>query len=284
MQESKRPKASVIVPVYKDVAALNAIVSGLLRQTESDFELIIAEDDESEEVAEYVKRIKTRFNCLQHLSQKDLGFRKTVAVNRAVVNARSEYLIFLDGDCIPYKNFVRAHFNNAEKNRICTGRRVDLGPVASRWVKQKPGLMSMLENPFFYLLMSIPLHIDGIRSYEVGLPLRLFHWLAKRRHLGLMGCNFSCYKNDMIKINGYDEDFVGSGGEDDDLEWRFRGLGIVAKNIKFLAPVYHLRSASRRGSTSENYELLTARRTENLQFVCKNGLDKYLAKRVDNDC
>ena len=38
-----------------------------------------------------------------------------------------------------------------------------------------------------------------------------------------MGCNFSCYKQAMIDINGFDEELGNSAyASDTDLEWRFK--------------------------------------------------------------
>lgn len=275
-RQSDAPKATLIIPVYKDTAALACIFHALLRQTEQCFEVIITEDDESAEMAAFIDKWRARFTWFQHLTQKDDGFRKTVAVNRAIAVAQADYLIFLDGDCIPHADFINAHVQNSEHGIVCTGRRVDLGSRASQYVRKQPEKFPLLENRLLYLLLAPLLHIDGIRSYEVGVPNRFFHSVAKNRYLGIMGCNFSCYKEAMIKINGYDEDYCGSGGEDDDLEWRFNGEGIVTKNIKFLAPVYHLRAPQRRSSTQQNYDRLVKMREENKVFYCQNGLDKYL--------
>ncbi len=270
------PRATLIIPVYKDTAALACIFYALLRQTEQCFEVIIAEDDESAEMAAFIEKWRPKFIWFQHLTQEDDGFRKTVAVNRAIAVSQADYLIFLDGDCIPHADFINAHVQNSERGIICTGRRVDLGSRASQYMKEQPERFPLLENGLLYLLLAPLLHIDGIRSYEVGFPNRFFHRIAKNRYLGLMGCNFSCYKEAMVTINGYDEDYCGSGGEDDDLEWRFNGVGITTKNIKFLAPVYHLRAPQRRSSTQQNYDRLVKMREKNEMFYCQNGLDKYL--------
>jgi hypothetical protein len=43
----------------------------------------------------------------------------------------------------------------------------------------------------------------------------------KKAHL--VGCNFSCFKSDLEKINGFDEDFsMPTTGEDTDIERRMR--------------------------------------------------------------
>ncbi len=269
---TKSPKASVIISVYKDTEALNSILNALDRQTEKDFEIIITEDSESDEMDTFLADFKKRDN-FHHLTQPDDGWRKTLAENRAIASARAEYLMFLDGDCIPNKNFVADHLATAEHGKFLTGRRVYLGPVASRLLRKKPQLISLLENRLIFLLLLIPLHLDKVRSYEVGLPSRFFQWLRGKKIVGVIGCNFSCYKKDMLAINGYNEDLPGIGAEDSDLQWRFEGLGMASKSVKFFIPVYHLYHEHLRHGSDDNVAIINENRKINA-YVCKNGIVK----------
>lgn len=268
-----KPKASIIIAIYKDVEALHCILLGLTRQSETGFEVIVTEDGEDPAVADYIATCAPKELTLHHLSQPDIGFRKTLAVNRAIASAEADYLIFLDGDCIPHSQFVEMHLRHAEPTRICTARRVYLGPKESARIRQYPETARRLENRFSFFLRAIPLHLDGVRDYEVGFASSLLHNIAKNRQLGIMGCNFSCYKADMEKINGYNEDLPGIGGEDDDLEWRFNGLGMFTKNIKFQAVTYHLYHDSRRQDTDVNMAISRKNRERKI-YRCLNGITK----------
>lgn len=267
-----KPKASVIISVYKDTEGLNDILYALDRQTEKDFEIIVTEDCESDEMKNFLHRYENRDN-FYHLTQPDDGWRKTLAVNRAIASARADYLMFLDGDCIPNKHFVEYHLATAEKGKFLTGRRVYLGPLFSKLLRKFPGFISFLENRLFFLLMLIPLHLDKVRSYEVGLPSKFFQWLRGKKIVGVIGCNFSCFKDDMLAINGYNEDLPGIGAEDSDLQWRFEGLGMASKSVKFLIPVYHLYHEHIRHGSDDNVAIINENRKINA-FVCKNGIVK----------
>lgn len=267
------PKASVIIAVYKDIEALHCILLALIRQTEKNFEVIVTEDGQDITVANYIMERARKELDLRHLSQEDKGFRKTLAANRAIACANSDYPIILDGDCIPHSQFVAMHLAHAKTNRVCTARRVHLGPSESANIRREPGLVLKLENRLMLFLRVIPLYRDGIRNYEIGFHYTLFHKLAKNRHLSIVGCNFSCYKADMMKINGYDEDLPGIGGEDGDLEWRFNGLGIFTKNIKFQAVVYHLHHDSRPQDAGVNVAI-SRRNQEKGIYRCLNGIAK----------
>lgn len=267
------PKASVIIAVYKDIEALHCILLALTRQTEKSFEVIVTEDGQDPLIANYIAVLAPKDLTLKHLSHEDKGFRKTLAANRAIASATSNYLIFLDGDCIPHSRFVAMHLAHAEPNRVCTARRVHLGPKESAKIRRCPDLTQKLENRLVLFLRIIPLYRDGIRNYEIGFHYSLLHKLAKYRRLSIVGCNFSCYKTDMEKINGYDEDLPGIGGEDGDLEWRFNGLGMYTKNIKFQAVVYHLYHDSRRQDAEVNVAI-SRRNQKKGVYRCLNGIIK----------
>ena len=232
------PKASVIISVYKDTEALRCILWGLEQQSERNFEIIVTEDGESDEMSGYLRTQKETSIPVTHLTQTDDGFRKTRAVNRAAATAKAPYLIFLDGDCIPRPRHVALHLQCSAPGLICTGRKINLGVKGSALIRQKPSWAVFLNNKISYILLAIPLFLDRTRNYEAGIGGRLFHKIPSRHIRGIIGANWSCYKEDMIKINGYNEDLPGIGGEDDDLDWRFRGIGMSYLSTKFLTPVY----------------------------------------------
>jgi glycosyltransferase involved in cell wall biosynthesis len=266
---------SVIISVYKDVQALEAILWGLSVQTVQNFEVIVTEDGDDPKVADFVTKYRQENHSfpLRHLTQADIGFRKTLAVNRAIAVSKGDYLIFIDGDCIPHPSFVQMHLKHAELSKVCVGRRMHLGPKESLLARAKPDRILKFATWPKLLSSFISLHADSVRNYEIGAPSNWLHKRLSGHHLGIVGCNFSCFKQDMLKINGYDEDLPGAGGEDGDLGWRFEGLGIHTKNIKFQAVVYHLDHPARRHQENVN-ESISARNKSLGLYVCKNGIQK----------
>ena len=68
----------------------------------------------------------------------------------------------------------------------------------------------------------------------------LRRWFIRQRYEGILGCNFSKYKSDLLKANGFDERYVNPGtGEDTDLEDRLVRLGIRPLVMNHYATVYH---------------------------------------------
>jgi glycosyltransferase involved in cell wall biosynthesis len=137
-------RVSVIVAVYKDVEALRLIIEALKGQTYKNFEVVVAEDGENEAMGAYVKSIEGLE--VKHTTQEDLGVRKARSQNNAVLASDGEYLIFIDGDCVPYSTFVEGHVALAEKKKVLSGRRVNLPKKLSEMVKNKKVLSIDIEK------------------------------------------------------------------------------------------------------------------------------------------
>ena len=116
---------SVIISHYNNVANLALLLDALSKQTVSDFEVIVSEDGRDPKTAAFLASHQFPFP-LQHTSQEDIGFRKNRIMNTSIQAAKGSFLIFIDGDCIPHKHFVKAYQKVKENNKICYGRRVML--------------------------------------------------------------------------------------------------------------------------------------------------------------
>jgi len=81
---------------------------------------------------------------------------------------------------------------------------------------------------------------------------------ASRKLPGIRGCHFAFWKDDILKINGFDSSYEGWGREDSDLAARLFHAGIQRKDLRGM-PVLHLwhREASR-DQLAQNDVLLQA--------------------------
>lgn len=275
---NKNISVSVIISVYKDVESLKLILKSLSTQTYDNFEIIISEDGESSIMKEFINSY-TDLELI-HSYHKDEGWRKNIALNNAIKKSNGEYLIFIDGDIIPYSNFVEMHLHLSDSKKVLCGKRVELGSYMSKLIRNYTLSTSLLEKLFIPLLPLFAL--DKARHIEEGIKLSPLNYIAKRRNskenLILIGCNFSCYKKDLELINGFDEDYsVPSVGEDVDLIWRFRHFNIKLQYIRNVANVFHLWH-KRTWNMSEvdfNNKILDKKRY-NKEFKCINGLKKEI--------
>src|SRR5665647_2991739 len=123
MEINNNPKASIIIACYNQFDYLEKVLYSLLNQTFTDFEIIIAEDGSSEEIQKLVLDFSSKFkHPIQHARHEDNGFRKTIIVNQAVRISKSEYLIFIDGDCILHHQFISRHYKRRKTGTVLSGR------------------------------------------------------------------------------------------------------------------------------------------------------------------
>ncbi len=267
-------KASLIISIYKNIQALSVILKALQDQTEKAFEVILSEDGNNDQVKQFLETYPWQNENHHHLTQKDEGFRKNKALNRAIQHARTDYLIFIDGDCVPHQRFIESHIQSASLGKVCSGRRAELGPKLSNIIIKKPHMLPFFTSGLGLLLFAPFAYLDHAKNYEAGLYSKWLYGFIKNKPRGIVGCNFSCYKKDLVEINGFNEDYVFPGdGEDSDIEWRLFSQGIGVKNIKFLAPVYHLYHPHKFQRSSQNKFILEKTIEENVVF-CHNGLKK----------
>lgn len=263
---------TIIVSIYNDVEALDLILSSLKKQTYTDFEIIVSEDGESDSVKHYISSINSEFPRLTHLTQADEGFRKNRALNRAISASHCDHLIFIDGDCIPHKKFIEAHRRYAQKGVISVGRRVELGEKTSEKIRKKVLTVDNYSSNLKYLVSLFSQIKDKVKNYEYGFYFPFLQNLSKNRPIKILGCNFSCFKDDLLAVNGFNQDFISPGlGEDSDIEWRLLANGAIIKNIKFTAIQYHLDHPRMYTVSEENKEILRTTEEQN-QYICKNGI------------
>ncbi|WP_304542740.1 glycosyltransferase [Sulfurimonas microaerophilic] len=236
--QEKPSSIAIIVSVYKDIKSLEIILNSLQNQSYPLDEIIISEDGDSIEMKNFIESLS--IPNLKHISQEDLGWQKNKALNNAIRNTQSEYIIFIDGDVVPHKEFVKGHFNCSEVHKVCCGKRSELGEKYSQAILKNEISIDKISKNYLWNIFS--LHSDGVHHYEDGLYSSLLNkFTSSRKIRHIIGCNFSCYKTDLEAINGFNEDFVNPGeGEDVDITWRFKALGIQMKSCRYIANIYHL--------------------------------------------
>lgn len=232
-------RASVLVAAYRRPEHLARVLAGLERQSLRAFETIVCEDGMDPEVAAVTQRYCERLpGGLSHLLHEDTGFRKCRILNEGIRHARSPYLIFLDGDCVPHRDFVAAHLRHRRSGRFLVGRRVMLGPELSAEIDEDDVRAGRLDRFFRFVLWE---WLRGrLRHAEAGLrlPGPLARWIGPVR---MKGCNFSCWRDDLITIDGFDERFESPGvGEDSDVRRRLELLGLRPLPVRHAAICYHL--------------------------------------------
>ncbi len=266
-------QCSLIISVYKNTVFLRAVLDSLLEQTFRNFEVIISEDGDSAEMADFLSTVSLPYPLI-HLSQPDEGWNKNRALNRAVKASTSDWLVFIDGDCVLHPRFMEFHWRRADEKCILAGKRIKLDPYTSQQLID--GSLSPDRMNAVLLRRISSIRKNGGNFVEEGVFIDPDGWMGfitrmrKMRHL--KGCNMSFHKRAVEAINGFDEAYRKPAvGEDADLLWRFLGLGYELRSVRNVAVQYHLYHKESWSDQEENLSRMKNNQKEK-KYICDLGL------------
>jgi glycosyltransferase involved in cell wall biosynthesis len=257
---------SLIISFYKRIDFLELILQAVERQSYRDFEVIISEDDNAEETVLFLDKARKQFTYpIKHVSQEDIGFRKTKILNAAILAASGEQIVFLDGDCIPHKHFLKEYAKAIQEKEMCFGRRTYLSEkITSRLLNEQ----SIKNLRFFKILFA------GSKFIKYAVYIPFYQNIRKERII--LGCNWGILRKHILEVNGFDEDFTRAGaGEDIDITWRLKQIGLYRKQMKHRSVVYHLYHGANY-SNEDNIVMLDLMK-EKMKIgkaYCVNGINK----------
>jgi glycosyltransferase involved in cell wall biosynthesis len=230
---------SVIVSTYQRPDYLALVLLGYATQTDRDFELVVADDGSGPETRAVIAAAAATHRLdILHVWHEDRGFRKTEILNRAIVAASGEYLLFTDGDCIPRADLVATHRSLATEDRYIAGGYLKLPPHVSAAVD--------------------PAAVESGRVAELRW-LRSAGWRPGRRSLRLTGSDFlgalfdrltptradfhgnnaSVARGPLEAVNGFEGE-MGYGGLDKAVGYRLENLGVKGVQARHRAVALHL--------------------------------------------
>lgn len=230
---------SLILTTYNSPQWLEKVLWGYSCQTELPLEIIVADDGSTPETAELVRRMRAETGLdIRHVWQRDDGFRKCRILNKAILHARGDYVVFTDGDCVPRRDFLAVHRRRAERGYFLSGSYFKLPMGASEAITRDD-----IESG---LCFELPwLRAQGLKSRRKTMKLRASpRWAPLLNRLtptacNLKGSNASVWLEDLLKVNGFDERMAW-GGLDRELGVRLVNAGIVPRHVRYDAICVHL--------------------------------------------
>ncbi|MEM9363232.1 MAG: glycosyltransferase family 2 protein [Bacteroidota bacterium] len=263
--------SSMIVSTYNWPEALELVLLSISQQSVLPDELIIADDGSGEETEKVISKYKQSFPTqLVHVWHEDKGFRLAEIRNKAIAQANFDYIIQIDGDIILHRHFIKDHLLSACPGYFITGSRVLLNEQIT--LKRQ----SQKNINFTFLSKGIKNRFNAIHfPYLLSFFEKCSKEIDEARHK-VRGCNMSFWKEDLIEVNGYDENITGWGREDSELSIRLVHSGKVKKRIKFGAVQFHqYHPTSSKASLNKNEGLLLKTIEKNL-VSCADGLKNHL--------
>ncbi len=266
-------KTAVIVLTYNRPDALLAVLRALARQCGPQHEVWIADDGSRPDAVAQMNAGLPRFACsVRHVWHPDVGFTAARARNLAAARSDADYLIFLDGDCIPNKSFLGQHARLSCSSSYINGSRVLLSERLSQQVLSH---------------QADPVHASWsqwLRWRMAGDSNKLLHaaltWTLPRRvnprfvWKGIRSCNLGVWASDFRAVNGFDESFSGWGHEDADLVLRLHQHGCRRINGFLGTEVFHLwHTEQKREQEASNRERVLQRVQQGVERATR-GLEE----------
>jgi len=258
---------SLIITTYNWPEALELVLKTAINQSVQPNEIIIADDGSTKDTKFLVNAFSKKTSVpIVHSWQEDDGFRLSKSRNLAIAKARCEYIVVVDGDMLLHRDFIKDHKKCAKRGVYIQGSRVLLQPefskniLRTRDVKWPSIFSSNIKNKLNALRMPF-LSAIFCKKYNQNMSR-------------IRGCNFSLFKEDIIKINGFNEEFTTWGKEDSEFVQRLFNTGIYRSNLKFSALQYHLHH--KEGSANDNNIAIMKNTIDNSLTWCKHGINQYL--------
>jgi glycosyltransferase involved in cell wall biosynthesis len=259
-------EASLIISTYNRKEALELSLLSVLEQTQMPAEIIVADDGSADDTRELIERYQKRFGVrLVHVWHPHEGFQLAKIRNRAVARSRCDYLVSIDGDQVLHPRFIEDHLAMAKAGAFLQGYKVLLNQTLTGiLINQKRFKLSFLESGMSQRKNAI--HSSLLRD--------LLGWEQKKLK-GICGSNMSFWRTDLLKVNGFNEDFSNLQRQDSELALRLFNSGVKRIDLCFSAIAYHLFHLENPQANSNNSDEELDRAEKEKRQHCKKGLDQY---------
>ena len=232
-------RISAVFSTYNEPTWLEKAIWGYSVQDYDEFDLVIADDGSRDDTRQTIHRLRNETGLeIRHVWHEDAGFQKCRILNKATVEAPSEYLVFSDGDCIPRRDFLSTHARLARPGRFLSGGTFRLSHAVSQAVTKQDILSGRVFDPSWLRSMGQPWNRRFLKL-AAGPPW--FNVLDRltTTNASWNGHNASGFKSDILAVNGFNED-MGWGGEDRELGDRLRNAGLRPLQVRNRAICVHL--------------------------------------------
>ena len=263
------PPASLtlVINTFNQPDALQRVLRAVTNQSELPHQVVLADDGSDEKTRLVFERWASRqpYRC-ERVWQERAGFRRARILNLAIARATKDYLVFLDGDTVPHPCFLFDHGRVARRRTFVQGHRALI---------EKRAATSFGSGGFA---------ADRLRALFQGQLRGLQHvfrwpWRVQRYRTdlrGIRGCNLAIWRDDLLRVNGYNEAFTGWGREDSELAVRLMNAGVRRMDVRGWALCYHLwHPPASRANLAANDELLESAVAQKAVW-CNSGLNGHL--------
>ena len=270
-------KISVVTTIYNRPDHLRLLAAALAAQTRVPDELVVADAGSDAVTTAAMGRWLPACGIPSTVvrQEKD-GYRLAAARNQAIRAATGDLLLFMDCDLVPLPDAVAVHQRNADRGRLLCGNRALLDEAATRALFAAVPAPSEADWELAWRSADGRERQEAAKLFARHAALRRWH-LARPHKPKLIGCHFSLFREDVERVNGFDENFVGWGYEDDDFARRLYQSGVEPRSVIEEARAMHLWHPSLAPQALERHRDRPNRayfRRWRIPAFCQNGLVK----------
>lgn len=264
-------KTTLIIATYNWPQALDLVLKSVLIQTVMPDEVIIADDGSKTETRQLIESYQKTFPIpLIHVWHEDIGFRLSEIRNKAIAKAKYDYIVQIDGDIILHNEFIKDHNAFAQPKTFVRASRSYIS-------KNKAGdILKKKKYKLSYFSSGITNRLSAVHFPAAW---KLFEYTYKAKEIyEIHGCNMAFWKDDVLSINGYNENFTGWGLEDKEFVVRMLNRGYKKRFIKLGAICFHIWHPENTKPNLKNNEIEFLNSINENKDFCKNGIDKHFQK------
>jgi glycosyltransferase involved in cell wall biosynthesis len=196
-------------------------------------EVVVADDGSRDTTWQVVDRFARESGLtVTFTSHPHAGFQPGRSRNEGVYVSTAPYLAFIDGDCVVPSDFLAIHAARRRPGCVLCGESYRLTAAESETVTE-----SIIRHGHL-----LPL-VGSVQCHRMARKARRDHLYSLLRvpmRPRLTGNQFSLWRSDFERVDGFDLGFLGWGLEDRDLQRRLLRAGTKFQTVLPQAATFHL--------------------------------------------
>jgi glycosyltransferase involved in cell wall biosynthesis len=276
--ELKNFSVGVVISTYNNPSGLEKVLCGYIYQSVMADEIVIADDGSGDETRLLIESFKERLP-IKHIWHPDNGYQKCRILNIAVLEAKSEYLIFTDQDLIPRFDFVETHLKYAGKGYFLSGGCLRLSMELSKVITEEDIRSQNAFSMKWLINKGLPVTFKCTKLFK-NKAFSLFMNAITPTKATWNGGNSSGWKSDILAVNGFNE-MMKYGGQDREFGERIVNIGLKSKQVRYSAILLHLDHARPYKNDESIAKNVAIRKKTQQERIIETpfGIKQYLSNR-----